>query len=207
MKRPPGRRRLVFLPIFLLAGAVMMGTGTYYIHKDLATPWEVVEGTVLHSEVVTHRSSDSTTWSPLIEYNYTYRGQEYRGVHQPGFSSSDLAGAQRLVDDHPPGRRVEVKVNPTHPRESGLRLGFVAENLGWLVLAGVGSLFALPSAWALARALRRSTPESGVPGPAGLPEFGTSRGAVECPSCHQLVEPLRKWRGRAKCPRCGAKLG
>lgn len=201
------RGNLAFWAVFLLMGSALMGVGAYNIHKNVATPWEIAEGTVLHSEVRTHRSSDSTTYSPLVSYNYTYGGREYRGTHQTAGSSSDYDGARRLVDDHPPGRRVEVKVDPADPRESRLRLDFMAENFEWLVLMGAGSVFALPPVlvWKYGRSRRPDTPEAS--GPTGLPEFGTSHAVVECSSCHQLVEPVKKWSGKMKCPRCGARLG
>lgn len=168
-----------------------------------------MEGTVLHSEVLTHRGSDGTTWSPLVVYNYTYGGVEHQGLHQTLGSSGDYDGARRLVDAHPPGRKVEVKVNPAHPSESRLRLDFIAENYDSLLMMAIGSVLLAPGVLILkyGRGPRPSAGEPDIPLPPSLPEVGTSYAVVECRSCHQLVEPRRKWGGRVKCPRCGGESG
>ena len=186
------RQGLAILAILLLAGAAAMGTGGYYLHRDLTAPWEVVEGVVFRSEVLSHRGSDSMMWSSLVEYGYIYQGREYRGAYEPGYSTSDYSEVLRFVEDRPPGSRVEVKVNRDDPSESRLRLGFATENFGWLLALGMGSLVAVPSGWALRRGLRQGTPRPDLPPSAELPDYGTAYAVVECPSCHQLVEPARK---------------
>ncbi len=207
------------LSVFLLIGLALLGFGGYRVYKNLTTEWEILKGVVARSEIREYKSTSSSdtnpsiTWGPLLVYRYIYNGNEFKGAHQ-GVASGDYASAQRFVARHPVGSEVEIKVNPADPFDSILKQDFISENFQWLLLMLIGLPFALFGAIPLRVVVKVKRPafsEGGTTGQAGiqgqvLSSEAFRSQAVECPFCHQLVVPVKRWIGGKKCPACGTKI-
>ncbi len=94
-----------------------------------AKSWMPVPGTVIASRVVTHRGTDSNTYSVEIRYEYEIDGRTLRGnrYHFITGSSSGRSGKQAIVDSHPPGKEITVYVNPGDPSEAVVERGYPPE--------------------------------------------------------------------------------
>jgi hypothetical protein len=129
--------------VALLFGAAL------YKHGSTARRWPKVSGRITRSEVDEFRgrigddSPLTTLYRPLIAFAYEYNGIKYSGDHaaQAGKVTSNSAFfAKRAVATYPPGKVIEVYVNPQNPSEAMLKPGTGA---AWLVLAIGAGLLAL----------------------------------------------------------------
>ncbi len=109
-----------------------IGYGVYKNYQ--AQDYLETTGVVTRSEVDRHRGSDSTTYSPDIEYRYEVDGQTYTSdQHVYGeISSSDRAGAKKAVRKFPVGKSVRVYYNPADPEDAVLDRSF--ESLPWFLV-------------------------------------------------------------------------
>lgn len=109
---------LVFVAVGLLFFMVMFVNPR--IKAKEAKTWESVSAVVMSSEVKSHRSDDSTTYSVYIAYQYEFDGQQYLGDRYSfmGGSSSGYPEKAQIVDQYPAGRVFSVFVNPDDPSES-----------------------------------------------------------------------------------------
>lgn len=85
-----------------------------------AKTWNAVEAVVVSSKVKSHKSDDSTTYSPYIAYRYEVNGEEYLGDRYAfmGGSSSGYDGKAKIVNQYPKGHVFTVYVNPINPEDS-----------------------------------------------------------------------------------------
>lgn len=111
--------------------------------------WFPAEGRVLSSqvEVRTDTSSDSPrtaidTYWPSIEYEYEFQGETYRSdriilveVNYP------RKKAEALVARNPVGARVQVYVDPSHPRRAVLEKGLAGQERQYSIFMIVGGIF------------------------------------------------------------------
>lgn len=111
--------------------------------------WFPAEGRVLNSqvEVRADTSSDSPrtaidTYWPRIEYEYQFQGETYRSdriilveVNYP------RKQAEALVARNPVGARVQVYVDPDHPRRAVLEKGLAGEERQYSIFLIAGGIF------------------------------------------------------------------
>jgi hypothetical protein len=89
-----------------------------------AQSYLTTEGTILSSEVTTHSDSDGTTYGVAMKYSYEARGRSYTGdKYRYDNSTSSDHWAYRVVEAHPPGKRVTVFFNPLNPGDAVLSAG------------------------------------------------------------------------------------
>ncbi len=88
-----------------------------------ARNWAIAPATVTESRVQTHSDSDGSTYSVYIAYTYSYQGQTHRGDRYTFLtgSSSGRSKKQAVVRNYPKGRRFDLYVDPTNPRDSVIK--------------------------------------------------------------------------------------
>lgn len=115
-----------------------------------ARDWQSVPCRILRSEVRSHDSDDSTTYSVHILYEYEFKGQTLRTDRYSfmGGSSSGYKGKRRIVDQYPKGSKAQCWVDPMRPAEAVLYRGF--SPIMWVglipavfILVGVGGALAM----------------------------------------------------------------
>jgi len=124
-RKPPlsGRTGLLLLGgVFLLIGLLALKPLLVDPLRKTASAksWVSVSATVVSSKVKSHKSDDSTTYSPYIAYRYKFGGKEYLG-DQYSFlsgSSSGYAGKAAIISQYPKGSSFSLYVNPQKPSES-----------------------------------------------------------------------------------------
>jgi hypothetical protein len=109
-----------------------MAGGAYYLMVQQPTQTaqraDTVEGTVVATDIDTSTSDSSTTYGPVVEYEYRYAGQTYtndniRLVGDPGFPSP--GGAEEYLQSYTAGDTVTVHVDSENPERSYLERGSV----------------------------------------------------------------------------------
>lgn len=117
-----------FFGIFLVVGAAVgyfaiLGPFMDYMSSDswVKTPCEVVSSRVIES-----RDDDGTTYRPEVVYKYTYQGKNYQSKRYDFFevSSGGRSSKQKVVNDHPPGKKTVCYVDPTDPETAVLNRDF-----------------------------------------------------------------------------------
>ncbi len=91
-----------------------------------ARDWQSIPCRVLRSEVRSHDSDDSTTYSVHILYEYNVNGKTYRTDRYSfmGGSSSGYKRKRLIVDRYPAGSNASCWVDPAQPTEAVLFRGF-----------------------------------------------------------------------------------
>ncbi len=124
-----GPRVGLFAGLFLtLIGVILfyfLGMGVV-VNLSTASGWHEVPCRVLHSQLLTHRGDDSTTYSVDIFYRYqvgdiTYHSNSYGFM---GGSSSGTKGKRKILAAYPSGSEALCYVNPADPVEAVLDRGF-----------------------------------------------------------------------------------
>ncbi len=111
-----------FFGIFALVGAVAF----YFMAVKpiagiaAARSWQPTECLILTSRVAENHSSDGSTYSVDITYEYEVDWQSYRGDRYDFStgSTSGYAGKAAVVEAHPPGAEVTCYVDPDDPSRS-----------------------------------------------------------------------------------------
>jgi len=124
---------LIFGGIFFLVGLPL----TYFLlYKPVtkvfeAKNWLALPCTVISSQVRSHRSDDSTTYSIDILYRYTVRGESFTSNQYEfiGGSSSGYENKRRIVRNHPAGKQFTCYVNPANPAEAVIERELTLKNL------------------------------------------------------------------------------
>ena len=87
-------------------------------------------GAVTRSDIETHHSRRSTTYSPKIMYAYRVNGKEYTGDrYRYGQMSSNDGRARRVVAEYPAGRQIDVHYAAADPADSVLFTGLEGADL------------------------------------------------------------------------------
>lgn len=133
-----------FFSIFTLVGA-----GVFYFFSVrpifqviAAKSWPSVPCQITGSRVASSSNSDGTSYSAVIDYSYSFQGQNYWGnkyAFGPNTSSSSYARAQRRANSFPVGLRTQCFVNPKAPGEAVLNRDFKWE----MGIGGFGLIFLL----------------------------------------------------------------
>ncbi|HUT01058.1 MAG TPA: DUF3592 domain-containing protein [Phycisphaerae bacterium] len=98
--------------------------GVLIRHGRAALRFQPVEGEVLASRVLTSDSDDRVSYRPKITYRYEVAGREYtsRRFSYDTTYSSDRTWTDRMLREHPPGRKVTVHYDPGNPSDAILHL-------------------------------------------------------------------------------------
>lgn len=153
----PRFKRRLLMGVFLLM--FLGGVGGVYAMREwimgplVAQSWKHVSARVLESHLRRHESTDSdghtsVTWKIDILYQYEINAQAFRS-NRYGFvggSSSGRESKKEIVDRYPPGRTIEVRVNPKDPSSAVIRAGWSLGHLlvlipGVILLIGLFGLF------------------------------------------------------------------
>jgi hypothetical protein len=153
-------KRLGGTLLFVLGWCTITGVATYFIVGGMlqqmwAADYHETTGTVISSRVQANHGSDSTTYSPELEYRYVVDRQTYTG-HRYAYStggSSDSGYARRIVDRYPASKTITVYYDSDDPSEAVLTRDVQNESYFfllflqpfWLVgLGGAAYLLILP---------------------------------------------------------------
>jgi hypothetical protein len=132
---------LITLLFLLIFGGIFCGVGLNFISQMSATPgWSKTEGKVI--DFTTHRSNDSTTYSPVVEYYV--EGKRYLASSNISSPTRPTAGSTR-----------DVSFDPIHPGtgkviETGSNAWFM-----W-IFPVVGASIMLGGAYSFIRSTLRS---------------------------------------------------
>lgn len=115
-----------------------------------ALSWPTIKGEVLSSTVVQHTDNESeyssTSYEPVVEYQYSLMGQAYTGRRIAyGANSFNLKKAQEIAAKYPVGTPVTVHYNPEKPGDCTLEtsasggkafsiIGYILVPLGFVLL-------------------------------------------------------------------------
>ena len=95
----------------------------------LAAKWPTVSGLVTSTRVDKHYTRFGPRYEPIVSYTYQVMGASHSGSRLSfwGDESMSTEGAQKKLDDYPPGATITVRYDPRKPNRSvlehGLRLG------------------------------------------------------------------------------------
>lgn len=133
---------LAFAAFFLLVGLGIIALGIiseFQLHARLASASQT-QAVVLSSAIGTKGSQGDRTYVPDIRYQYTINGKAYTSQRvYPGFSGYSghgYADAERMVLDHPKGKKCTVWYEKDKPH-----IAFLVPRSSWvpvfLMLFGV----------------------------------------------------------------------
>jgi hypothetical protein len=119
-----------------------------------AQAWPTIPGAVLASRVDIHTTTDSeghtsTTYRPMVDYQYSIMGQEYRASRIAfGANTFNRKKSDSIIAKYPAGQQVMVHYNPDKPEDAVLEAevqGGTASLIIGIVLMGVGVVLAVIS--------------------------------------------------------------
>lgn len=88
--------------------------------------WPTAEGTVIRSELDTHRSDGKTMYKADVAYEYEVQREHFesdRVWFGGGYSTNNRSEMQKIVADFPKGTPVTVYYNPDRPADAVLMPG------------------------------------------------------------------------------------
>ena len=134
----------------LLVGAFSIYLGVANtLRAQASASWPSVEGAVIRttidresSRTGTSGSSTSTTWRPVVTYEYSVGATKHEGqrISYGEYATSERSDAEAVVGKYPAGTRVQVHYRPDDPRQAVLEPGAVG--IPWFFFA-IGLVFAL----------------------------------------------------------------
>lgn len=111
-------------------GMGIMGTlaivfGAFLVLSGMETQsWPTTDGVVLHTEIVVNHGGKSTTYAPLVLYQYSVDGAIYSCDNMIGTTtSSSYEWATGCLASYPEGSQVTVHYNPNNPSDAVLSAG------------------------------------------------------------------------------------
>ena len=129
--------------IFLVIGVIFLVIGLVAIKRaKTAQSWPSIAGTVVRSEVVRHESTDedgstSTTYEPVVQYDYSVMGQPFTGKRIAfGSNRYNYKKAAEVTARYPMGGRVKVFYNPDKPKDAVLETVAAGGKL-FVILGGI----------------------------------------------------------------------
>ena len=138
----------VMVPYLMAAGACTVGVAAvgYGIHLRRliarSQTWPSREGEITRSDIVQTRDHDGDIFfEARIEYRYEVNGRELSGdrVAIGGDVHTTIRGhAQQKIRRYSPGAKILVYFDPADPELACLE----RTGSGWLLMAGVGAVFA-----------------------------------------------------------------
>jgi hypothetical protein len=122
---------------FLLVGTLQLAWATSVGWKSFqANEWPTVSGTILSSAVRVDRVRGGSAYTPTVSYWYEFAGHPYEGSRITAMDSADAEQTVSIiVKAFPPGRIVDVYVDPINPAYALLKPGFFAYLFFWTALA------------------------------------------------------------------------
>lgn len=120
---------------------LLTGILIYFIYgallNILAARWPKTSGRVLSSEIKRDDNAEVTTWSPLIEYKYEIKGQEYTSKNIAfGLFAGFKFLASPIYKDFQSDSQIEVSYNPKMPQQSVILTGLKFFHLFNIGLSG-----------------------------------------------------------------------
>lgn len=109
--------------LFLGIPGVFIGVGTWFIldQQHKMETWLPVPARVLSATVEVNRSSDSTSYKPVVRYSYEVSGRSLQNDQVTILSMSSGRGwAQRIIDRYPVGSTCTAWHNPEDPTDAFL---------------------------------------------------------------------------------------
>jgi hypothetical protein len=123
-----------FVGILQLIGVVIVGWQSFQANK-----WPTVPGTIIESTVRVDRVRGGSAYTPTVTYAYKFAGQLYEGHRITAMDSADAEPTVRaIVGAFPPGRIVDVHVDPKYPVYALLKPGIFSYLVVWAALAIFG---------------------------------------------------------------------
>ena len=126
--------------LLIVLGLLFFAIGAYMAYGDYnaSSTWKPANATVTYSHLdINKRTSNDGAkymFEPKITYTYTFDAAAHSGSCC-GWSSSDNAEAQRIVDRNAVGKAAPILVNPANPSES--RLAEDVSSTGMLIKAAI----------------------------------------------------------------------
>jgi hypothetical protein len=120
--------------------------------------WPAVPCTILSSQVRSHSSSDGTTYSVDIRFEYEFDGRTYQSSRYDfsSGSSSGRSGKQAIVDQYRVGTKHTCYVNPAEPYVAVIHRGW--PTMMWFALIPLVFVFVgVVGMVGMARSIRRGT--------------------------------------------------
>ncbi|HDZ20306.1 hypothetical protein LCGC14_0312220 [marine sediment metagenome] len=167
------------------------------LHNIARVTYATTEGAVLSSRVKANTGGDSTTYKPIITYEYVVDGARHvsRQYNYMDISVSGGNWASEVVSQHPAGRRIMVYYDPDDPAEAILSLEtpamayFLLLFLQPFALVGLALIAATATTPARHKRLKRFLTE-----PFALPWRIPSWGVLQ-PDYHGMtLAPAQSWR-------------
>lgn len=117
----PGLNLGLIAPLigFLAGGGLIFMSIVNGRKSKASLQWPSVPGTVLSSEMVTDRTGDIVTFTPVVRYAYMVNGQPLQST-RVRFSA---ARGKKIVDKYPRGCPVQVFYDPQAPANAVLERG------------------------------------------------------------------------------------
>lgn len=151
---PSSRKTLIGAVVFTLfwcgITGVFVGFVAHAMYKsyDVRRRFLTTDGTVLASKVKISSDSDGDTYAPLVKYSYVVDRREYTSTCYTieSVSTSNRSFAEKIVNDHPPGRKVSVWYDPLKPDDAVLNTEtpslfyFLLLFLQPFILVGIGGI-------------------------------------------------------------------
>lgn len=115
-------RLLAFLtrPYMLLGllAVFPLGRGLWMQWRTLQ--FETVPGVVVSAKVEKLEDEDSTRYAPVLTYRYQVAGQNFTDdkIHFGAFNFARASQAERYLQLHPPGSKIDVHYDPADPARS-----------------------------------------------------------------------------------------
>jgi hypothetical protein len=152
---------LVLGVIFVIVGGIALAIGiVQYRDGEDTKSWTAttaqVTSTDIEQKTDTRRDSDgtrrtSTTYTPIVHYEYTVDGTTYDGDRiKIGLGAGSEGSARDIVERYPAGAEVTAYYDPGNPGSAVLEQG--ADRTGTYLFGGIGGLFTLIGLGALAGA-------------------------------------------------------
>ncbi|HSO11620.1 MAG TPA: DUF3592 domain-containing protein [Anaerolineales bacterium] len=99
-----------------------------------ASNWPSTMGTVTFSTVEVRRSSEGSSYYPVVHYTYQVMGQPHQGNKIMPGPAVGGSGAHKVVERYPAGAQVMVYYDPDNPSDAVLERGMPG-HIKWLWVA------------------------------------------------------------------------
>ena len=149
--------------IILVSGTITgVGLGALIIGvKDIIAAnsskgWPTVSGTITRSKVLVSEHKTSRTnqpsktedyYSPDVAYKYIVNGMTMKGDTIRYGLATNRAQAEKIVQQYPKGKEVEIYYNPRNPGQSVLQPGYFGGLLFFPVMGLIGIVAGVFSWW------------------------------------------------------------
>ena len=109
-----------WLPVaaFVVVNLAVVGLTAFKLVVGKRTSgWPAVPGTIRSSRIAFDRSTEQTSGTPFVQYDYVVNGTAHQStiIWPDDIMIGGNAAAQRVVDRYPAGLQVPVYVNPADP--------------------------------------------------------------------------------------------